>query len=257
MDIPVGRFGWFDYLTHDIAAAQKFFAQVFGWTTQTMVLGATKYPLIAAGNRYIGGYGAVLPGTPVYRYSDPYSKWMPYVPVANAHEAAGRVKQCGGKMVREPAPFGDLARMAIAADASGQSLAVWQPQAPSKDPDPGWDGPVGTFCWAELYTPNSPGEVMTMMKLACGFTATKSGAGDGTYYLLERDGKARAGIRTPMPGMPPGWFAWVRVASTDVTVAKAQQLGAEVHLPPVDVGSGRMALITDPFGAALGILQPR
>lgn len=256
MDFPVGRFGWFDYATHDPDAAQKFFSAVFGWTTQTMALGPQRTTLIAAGTRYIGAYTTVVPGTPIYRYSDPYAKWVPYFQVANAHDAAGRIKQTGGKMIKEPGPYGDLARWGLATTSSGQPFVVWQPMAASAAGEASWAGGPGSFCWAELYTPNSPGEPVTMMKMALGFTATKSGTPDQLYYLLERGGVAIAGVRQPTPGMPPGWFAWVRVTDCDAVVAKAQQLGAEVHLRPTDTGSGRMALITDPFGASIGVLRP-
>jgi hypothetical protein len=73
---------------------------------------------------------------------------------------------------------------------------------------------------------------------------------------MQKDSTPRCGIRKPHPGMPTGWFAWVRVANVDEIATKAQSLGATIHTPPADVGTSRMSLLTDPQGAALGIITP-
>ena len=252
MEIPTGRFVWFDYVTHDAKKAQAFFGSLFGWTTQTLAMFRGHYTTIVSGDRQLGGYMATLPDTPMFRFSEPIARWLPYLQIANAHDSAVKLKTLGGTMIREPYAVADAGKMAIAADPHGERFALWQPAAVPDDH--GWAGPPGTFCWAELYT-SSPSSSVRVLKQLGGFTETKSAMGDGTYHLLERDGAPRAGVRQPMPGMPPGWFAWVRVADVDATVAKAKQLGAEINVPPADMGASRMALITDPFGAALGIMR--
>jgi predicted enzyme related to lactoylglutathione lyase len=251
MDIPAGRFVWFDYLTSEPGKAQAFFAALFGWQAQTYVLPeGSKYTMIASGGRNLGGYGSPLPGTPIYRYSEPYARWLPYLQVVNGHESAAKVKSLGGKMVREPSPVGYGGRLGIATDTSGLALALWQPQ--TVDGDPGWAGPANTFCWCELYSPATAAS-LTFIKKVGEFTEKKSPLPDGTYSLLERDGAPRAGVREPMPGTQPGWFAWVRVPDVAATAAKAQQLGATIVVAPS--GGQNMALLVDPWGATLGLAQ--
>lgn len=250
MDTPAGRFVWFDYLTSEPAKAQTFFKALFGWQAQVYNLSdGSKYTMIAVDGRTIGGYGSPLPGTPIYRYSEPYSRWLPYLQVASAHEAATKAKALGGTMVREPAPVGYGGRLAIAADTNGQALGIWQPNEVTGDP--GWAGPPNTFCWCELYSP-ALASATTFAKQLGGFGEQKAAMGDGTYHTLERDGAPRAGARKPMPGTQPGWFPWVRVPDIAATVAKAQQLEAEIIQPP---NGGAMALIVDPWGATLGLAQ--
>jgi predicted enzyme related to lactoylglutathione lyase len=49
----------------------------------------------------------------------------------------------------------------------------------------------------------------------------------------------------------------VRVADVDGTLARAQRLGAELHVPAEDIpGVGRFGVFLDPVGAALAIMNP-
>ncbi len=62
----------------------------------------------------------------------------------------------------------------------------------------------------------------------------------------------------PPPGMPDGvpafWDVSFAVEDADATVAKALELGGEVRLEPMDMpGVGRIATVTDPWGASFGV----
>jgi predicted enzyme related to lactoylglutathione lyase len=53
------------------------------------------------------------------------------------------------------------------------------------------------------------------------------------------------------PGVPTHWLAYTSVENVDGAVEKAQSLGAEVLVPPMDIPNvGRMAILRDPQGAA-------
>jgi hypothetical protein len=57
-------------------------------------------------------------------------------------------------------------------------------------------------------------------------------------------------------GMPPMWGSYVTVANLDATLEQATGLGAKVVAPPMDIqGVGRMAVIADPQGATLNLIQ--
>jgi len=249
MDNPVGRIVWFDYLTSEPAKAQKFHSTLFGWKTQRLqMLTGEIVTAIFAGDRMIGGYAAPLQGTPVYRFSEPWSRWLPHLQIANAHETAGKVKTHSAKIVKEPTPFLDIGRFAIGTDPNGQAFGAIQPL--KKTEDLGWAGGPNTFCWAELYT-LSPGSSCNFYKSIAGFTETKNQLPDGTYHMLEKDGAPRAGVRTPMKGTQPGWFAWIRVPDLIVTANKALQLESTFIMPPAN----GMALLVDPWGATFGLAQ--
>ncbi|MBT8203097.1 MAG: VOC family protein [Acidimicrobiia bacterium] len=82
------------------------------------------------------------------------------------------------------------------------------------------------------------------------------------YTMLRKDGKLVAGMGPMDPermaaGVPPVWNTYVNVDSVDDTVAKATAAGGSVAMPAMDVmDTGRMAFITDPTGAAIGLWEP-
>ena len=61
----------------------------------------------------------------------------------------------------------------------------------------------------------------------------------------------------PHAQAPPHRLAYVMVQNVDATAEQARQLGANLCLPPTDIPTvGRIAIITDPEGAPVGIFQP-
>ena len=57
--------------------------------------------------------------------------------------------------------------------------------------------------------------------------------------------------------VPPHWITYVSVPDVDATVAQALSLGATTHLAPMNVPTvGRVAVLSDPQGATIGVFQP-
>jgi len=248
----MARFTWFEYLTSEPAKAQTFFKTVFGWDAQTYVLpGGAKYTAIVNAGRPIGSYNAPLKGTPIFRYSEPYSRWVPYLEVQDAHALIGTLKAAGGSVARELSAIHD-GRMAVLTDPAGQHFGMWQPAA--FDVNRTWGSEPGSFCWLELYT-TQPGAAVTLLKHMAGFFEQKSQLPDGSPYVtLEADGVAHAGVRKPMQGSQLGWFAWVRVPDLATALMRALQFETQVIQPPIP-GAAPMAIIVDPYGATIGLAQ--
>jgi len=80
------------------------------------------------------------------------------------------------------------------------------------------------------------------------------------YHLANRDGDAVAGFSAKAgseAGRPPYWLIYFAVADADKSAADAEAAGATIDRAPSDVpGTGRFAILTDPQGAAFGLLQP-
>ena len=228
--IPLGRFVSFDYVAPEPRKAQAFYGALFGWTSQHYA-------------------------TPLAMKDAPQqAHWLPLLQTPSAHDSAAKAKILGGTMLREPFVPDSRGKQAIALDPAGNAIALFEPARVGQDKH--WTGSPGAICWAELYT-TSPTAAGTFYKQLAGFTETKTVVAENmTYYLYERDGLPRAGCRRPMPDMPTGWFAWVRVPDVDATVGQAFRLGAKVTRAPMDMCTGtRMALMRDPFGAALGVIS--
>jgi hypothetical protein len=115
------------------------------------------------------------------------------------------------------------------------------------------------FCWNELVTSNVP----AAKKFYSGLLGWKTKAfGKGMDYTIILKGKNDKNgmggmMKCPKPGKPAQWIPYVLVADVDATVKKAAKLRGKVCMPPVDVPTvGRIAVLTDPQGAAFGIIKP-
>jgi predicted enzyme related to lactoylglutathione lyase len=249
--IPTGRFVWFEYMSKDLKKAQGFFGELFNWTTQDVPMAQGSYTMIAAGGTTIGGYLPHKQGAPEQ------SHWLSHLQVEDAHASAKAIVAAGGKVRAQPVKMGDFGTWAVVADPLDGTFALWQPGKPEGTGD--FKGQPNTFCWNELYTKDVD-KTVAFYKTIGGFTENKMemGPGQGTYHILESDGKGRAGImKAPMPDVPQAWVPYVQVANTDQTHAKAEKLGAKTYVPPTDIPNvGRFAIFADPQGAVLGILQP-
>jgi predicted enzyme related to lactoylglutathione lyase len=116
----------------------------------------------------------------------------------------------------------------------------------------------GQFAWYELTTPDP--------EAAKGFYQTFTGWGteqfDADYTLFTSGGVPVAGVfrltdEMRSRGTPPNWMPYVEVKNVDETVGLATSLGGQTMFGPTDVpNTGRIAVIQDPQGAAIGVYKP-
>ena len=119
--------------------------------------------------------------------------------------------------------------------------------------------------WYELMTPD-PAAVAPFYRAALGWEIPAEGhvMPNGSEYreIKRASGGNAGGVLKLTPqmaggGARPGWMAYFHVDDVDASVAKAQGLGASVHMPPMTMeGVGRMAMIADPQGAPFYVMDP-
>jgi predicted enzyme related to lactoylglutathione lyase len=246
--IPTGRFVWFDYVSNEARQAQAFYGELFHWKTKDVPMpGGRSYTMIALGDATIGGY----------TQPPPQAHWLSYLQVADAYATATKVASLGGTVAKPPFAVGDFATMALVVDPLGAAFALWQPNQVQDSGD--YKAADGAWIWNELYS-NDPNRSVAFYKAIGGFEVETmkmdGGPGPDRYEILKTDGKGRAGIMK-LPGVPPHWMPYVKVANTDTTIEKAKKLGANVKNVETVPGVGRLAVFIDPQGAPLGILQPQ
>jgi uncharacterized protein len=119
----------------------------------------------------------------------------------------------------------------------------------------------GTFCWAELATPDQEAAKAFYGSLF-GWAADDRPVGDGVYYSMQMLRDRPVAAIAPQPaqqrdaGVPPLWSSYVSVESADEVAARVADLGGTVHAAPFDVmQAGRMAVIQDPQGAYFMLWQ--
>lgn len=250
-NIPTGRFVWFEYISKDLAKAQAFYAELFHWKTAAMPMPAGgNYTMISADGVSIGGYLETPAGAP------PHSHWLSHLQVGDAEATAKKVTANGGRIAMGPTKMGEIGTYAVALDPQGAAFALWQPGKAEGTGD--FKGKAHTWVWNELVTPE-PAKAAAFYKTIGNFDASDAmEMPTGAYHVLKTGDKSRAGIMAPMmAGVPAMWVPYIQVDKTDATVARAQKLGGEVKVPAMDVPNvGRFAILTDPNGAAFGVLQP-
>ena len=144
-------------------------------------------------------------------------------------------------------------RMAAVADPTGAAFALWKgadgdrPERPSE---------VGEWHWTELWTTDDK-KALAFYQTTFGFSVDTMDMPTGTYYILQKDGMARAGLtKSAVPHAKSMWLPYVSVADCDATLASARTLGATVAMPATDVPQvGRFSVLIDPVGAAIGVIK--
>lgn len=114
----------------------------------------------------------------------------------------------------------------------------------------------GMFCWIELAT-NDAAAAKTFYTSLFGWTANDMPIPDGVYTMFQKSG-GDLGAMYQSKDIPPNWASYIAVANADDAAKKAAGLGANIVAPPFDVMDvGRMAVVTDPQGAAFCLWEAR
>jgi uncharacterized protein len=242
-----GKFVWFEHSSGDIPKARAFYEQLFGWHTESMPIGDQRYSMILNNNLGIGGYGNAEPGA--------RSRWMCYLSVADVDASHAAAQSAGGRSLVPPMDFGPVGRGAQLADPTGAPFWVWK----SADGDRAdvEKTPAGDWFWNELWTPDDT-RALNFYERLFGYTHDTMDMGpQGTYYVLNKDGKPRGGLMQSVePKAAAMWLPYVAVDDCDASAAKAKKLGAQVVSGPQDVPEiGRFAILVDPLGAAIAVMR--
>jgi uncharacterized protein len=119
---------------------------------------------------------------------------------------------------------------------------------------------AGVPCWIDTSQPE-PEAALSFYGGVFGwqFEDTMPQGSPDRYFLARIRGGDVAAVGSIPEGAPltATWNTYVWVDSADEAVAKARAAGAGVAMPPFDVlDAGRMAVLTDPEGAAFSVWQP-
>jgi predicted enzyme related to lactoylglutathione lyase len=119
---------------------------------------------------------------------------------------------------------------------------------------------LGSFPWCELLT-TDPAAAGAFYSKLVGWKTTPF-APDGSYLTFNTTSGPKAGMMA-LPddakrmGAPPNWMMYVGTPNVDQTAAQIAQLRGRVLKQPADIpGTGRFAVVQDPYGATFGIYAP-
>jgi len=250
---PPGEFCWLELSTTDQDAAKKFYAALFGWNVNDFPMGpADVYTIFRVDGRDVAA-GCTLRPDQRERGVPPH--WMIYIAVENVDQAAAKASSLGGQVLAPAFDVMDAGRMAVVADPTGAVFCLWQAKG---NTGLGVTGDPGTFCWADLITPD-PERAKQFYSGLFGWQVV-TGEKDTSGYLHIKNGEKFIGGIPPAkhqgPNTPPHWLSYFYVAGVDEATKKAQGLGAKIYAPPMTIeGAGRMAILGDPQGAAFALFK--
>lgn len=122
----------------------------------------------------------------------------------------------------------------------------------------------GRFHWNELMT-RDVGKAKAFYAATLGWRFEEMPMGEGAKpYMLAFSGQSTVPVGgifdisgPEYGGAPDGWMPYIAVDDVDLRVAKAMAAGARLMKPPFDVpGVGRIAVLCEPGGAAVGWMTP-
>jgi len=116
-DVAEGVFVWDELGTSDVEGAERFYGEVFGWTTKDMGPDFGGYKIFQVGETDIGGVSALQnPAAPPL--------WTPYVGVEDVDATVSKASELGGSTVVEAMDIPTVGRFAILRDPQGAVFAV-------------------------------------------------------------------------------------------------------------------------------------
>ncbi len=128
---PQGAFSWHELQTTDVAAALRFYGQLFGWSKGVgHDMGAMGvYQLFEHGGAAVGGIcNTQGPSTP--------PSWLSYVHVADANRAVASAKAAGGRLLHGPIEVPGGSWIALFLDPQGGAFAVQEAPRAMSAPKP-------------------------------------------------------------------------------------------------------------------------
>ena len=122
--VAEGVFVWDELGTTDVEGAEKFYGEVFGWTTKDMGPDFGGYKIFQVGETGIGGVMAL---------QDPTwpATWIPYVGVEDADATVAKALELGASTIVEGMDVPTIGRIAVIKDPQGAVFGIIRPEPQS------------------------------------------------------------------------------------------------------------------------------
>jgi predicted enzyme related to lactoylglutathione lyase len=247
-----GKVIFVELVTPDLAASKRFYGELLGWSFRDITSGTTEYAEALLDGHAVAGLfqKKQKPG------EQRQPAWLSFFAVADVDAAAKTAEAQGAKLLFGPKSFPERGRQAVLADPQG---AVFALLASSSGDPPDVLASPGEWIWNSLLT-SDPDADAAFYQAIFGYEVFDLPARAGArHLLLASEDYARASANSlpaKQPEARPHWVNFVRVADAQTAAAKAASLGGSVVVAPhLDRHGGKVALVADPQGAVLGLME--
>ena len=246
----LGRVLWYELLTKDVDAAEKFYTAVVGWTTTPFEGSPQRYDMwMRAGSVPVGG---VMP-LPEGMHFPPH--WGMYVGVPKLEDGVAQIERLGGTALSGVIEVPTVGRMRTMKDPQGAAFSIYEPASPPQEPE--GEPQPGGVSWHELYTTDADAALKFYTTLF-GWRPTESmDMGEmGKYQMFGRTLPLGGMMNKPpaMAQVPPHWGFYFRVTDVHAGAERIQANGGQVLNGPMEVPGGDWIVnAMDPQGAAFSL----
>jgi len=261
-DPALGRFVWYELMTTDTAASEKFYGAVVGWGARHSAPPMPPYTMFTRGDQSVAGLMA-LPPEALKHGARP--SWMAYVGTADVDATVRRATEAGARTVMPAMDIPNVGRFAVILDPQGATIAIFtpsgNPQAAAGSLPADHKAQLGDFSWHELMTTDSEA-AMTFYKGLFGWEQME--AHDmgpmGVYRIFGTGGRQLGGMfnKPKEAPMPPFWGLYVKVDDVNRVKGLVEGNGGKVMMGPHEVPGGDWILgCVDPLGAMISFHQTK
>jgi predicted enzyme related to lactoylglutathione lyase len=241
---------WIGLETGDVEAARSFYSDVFEWRPGAPNEEFGGYFMFFAGERPVAGGMANL------SQGQSPDQWVVYLRVDDVADTLERAASLGATVVAPAMAVGDMGTMGVMVDPTGAVIGVW---APDTFAGFGPGGGAGVPVWFELHTGDYEG-VRDFYAALFGWSWEPMEDSPTMRYSVVREGeRPLLGLfddTAGLGGSAPYWLTYVEVPDADAAVPRAAERGGSALGPARDSPYGRMAVLVDPTGARVAVMQP-
>lgn len=243
-----GTPAWFDLMTPDLEGARKFYGELFGWNFLVGKPEMGYYTMCRLGDANAAGMGL--------RPKDaPYpTAWSIYFKSDDINASVAAVKANGGQVTMGPLDVSGEGHMAVCMDPTGAVFGFWQY---GRHTGAHVADEPGAMTWAEVSTREGAKARDFYAKVLDAEAHAMQGM---EYWTLHKNGgEPKCGVmhmddKFPKE-IPNHWAVYFAVADTEASVELIKKNGGKLHHGPFDTPYGRIAIVSDPYGAVFSIIK--
>jgi hypothetical protein len=247
----LGRPVWYELMTTDTAAAEKFYGNVVGWTSAPFDASPNPYTVFKrSGQVDVAG----LMERPEDMKMPPF--WAMYVAVPTLEEGVVHIKRLGGGELSPVIEVPTVGRMQMMKDPQGAAFYIIQPAPREESPENAPE--VGEASWHELMTTDAPAAMKFYSDVFGWQPSETHDMGEmGKYLMFNRPHGMIGGMMNKPPAMahvPPHWMIYFRVPDINAAVERIKANGGKILNGPMEVPGGDWIVnAMDPQGAAFSL----
>ena len=250
----LGRPLWYELMTNDVKAAEKFYTTVVGWTVTPFEGSPQPYDIWnRAGGVPVGGVMKIPEGMNFPPH------WGMHVGVPKLEDAISKIERLGGSALSPIIEVPNVGRMRTMKDPQGVTFSIYEPVSPPQQAEAKPE--IGDTSWHELYTTDANAALKFYSDL---FGWRETQAMDmgpmGKYHIIARKWDIGGVMNKPpeMAQVPPHWGFYFRVDDVNKGAERVKANGGKVLNGPMEVpGGSHIVNCMDPQGAAFSLHQAK